>query len=64
MQVIASLGLAADAPPVVEHPQASHLVACTTEDAAGGAGADQAMMPAFDVFSNSRGRALRSGSRR
>ena len=33
-EVIASLGLAADAPAAAEHPQAAHLVGCTTEDAA------------------------------
>ena len=33
-EVIASLGLAADAPASAQHPQATHLHACTAEDAA------------------------------
>ena len=49
-EVIASLGLAADAPAVAEHPQAAHLVACTTEDAAAVLAQIRGMMPAFNVF--------------
>ena len=33
-QVIASLGLAADALAAAEHPHGAHLIACNTEDAA------------------------------
>ena len=49
-EVIASLGLAADAPAVAEHPQAAHLVACTTEDAAAVLAQIKGLMPAFNVF--------------
>ena len=49
-EVIASLGLAADAPAVAEHPQAAHLVGCTTEDAAAVLAQIKGMMPAFNVF--------------
>jgi hypothetical protein len=49
-EVIASLGLAADAPAAMEHPQAAHLVACTTEDAAAVLAQVQGMVPAFNVF--------------
>ena len=49
-EVIASLGLAADAPPATAHPQASHLVACTTEDAGAVLAQIKGMMPAFNVF--------------
>lgn len=48
-EVIASLGLAADAP-AAEHPQASHLIACTTEDAAAVLAQIKGLMPAFNVF--------------
>jgi hypothetical protein len=48
-QVIASLGLAADAP-AAAHPQASHLIACTTEDAAAVLAQIKGLMPAFNVF--------------
>ena len=49
-EVIASLGLAADAPAAAEHPQAAHLVGCTTEDAAAVLAQIKGMMPAFNVF--------------
>ena len=49
-EVIASLGLAADAPAVAEHPQAAHLDACTTENAAAVLAQIKGMMPAFNVF--------------
>ena len=49
-QVIASLGLAADAPAAAEHPQAAHLVACKTEDAAAVLAQIKGLMPAFNVF--------------
>ena len=49
-EVIASLGLAADAPAPAEHPQEAHLVACTTEDAAAVLAQIKGMMPAFNVF--------------
>ena len=49
-EVIASLGLAADAPAAAEHPQAAHLVGCTTEDAAAVLEQIKGMMPAFNVF--------------
>jgi hypothetical protein len=48
-QVIASLGLAAEAP-AADHPQAAHLVACTTEDAAAVLAEIRGLMPAFNVF--------------
>jgi len=49
-EVIASLGLAADAPAAAEHPQAAHLVGCTTEDAAAVLAQIKGLMPAFNVF--------------
>ena len=49
-QVMASLGLAADAPAPAEHPQAAHLVACSTEDAAAVLAQIKGMVPAFNVF--------------
>jgi hypothetical protein len=49
-EVIASLGLAADAPAPAEHPHEAHLVACTTEDAAAVLAQVKGMMPAFNVF--------------
>jgi hypothetical protein len=49
-EVIAALGLAADAPAAAEHPQAAHLVGCTTEDAAAVLAQIRGMMPAFNVF--------------
>ena len=49
-EVIASLGLAADAPPPAEHPQAAHLVGCTTEEAAAVLAQIKGMVPAFNVF--------------
>jgi hypothetical protein len=49
-EVIASLGLAADAPAPAEHPHEAHLVACTTEDAAAVLAQVKDMMPAFNVF--------------
>ncbi|ANV99596.1 hypothetical protein [Bradyrhizobium icense] len=48
-QVIASLGLAADAP-AAQHPQAEHLVACNPEEAAAVLAQIQGLMPAFNVF--------------
>ena len=49
-EVIASLGLAADAPAAAEHPQAAHLHACTAEDAAAVLADIKGLMPAFNVF--------------
>jgi len=49
-EVIAALGLAADAPAPAEHPQAAHLVACTTEEAAAVLAQIKGMVPAFNVF--------------
>ena len=49
-EVIASLGLAADAPAPAEHPHEAQLVACTTEDAAAVLAQVKGMMPAFNVF--------------
>ena len=49
-EVIASLGLAADAPAVAEHPQAAHLVGCTQEEAAAVLTEIHGMIPAFNVF--------------
>ena len=49
-QVISSLGLAADAPAPAEHPQAAHLVGCTTEEAAKVLAQIQGMVSAFNVF--------------
>ena len=48
-QVIASLGLATEAP-AAEHPQAAHLVGCTTEEAAAVLAEIKGLMPAFNVF--------------
>lgn len=48
-QVIASLGLAAEAT-AAQHPQAAHLVACTTEEAAAVLAEIRGMVPAFNVF--------------
>jgi hypothetical protein len=48
-EVIASLGLAADTPAASVHPQAAHLVPCTTEDAAAVLAQMEGMMPAFNV---------------
>lgn len=48
-QVIVSLGLAAEAP-AAEHPQAAHLVACTTDEAAAVLAEIKGLMPAFNVF--------------
>jgi hypothetical protein len=48
-QVIASLGLATEAP-AAEHPQATHLVGCTTEEAAAVLAEIKGLMPAFNVF--------------
>ena len=53
-EVIASLGLAADAPATAEHPQAAHLVGCTTEDAAAVLAQIKGMMPAFTSSSLNR----------
>ena len=49
-EVIASLGLAADAPAPAEHPQATHLHACTAEDTAAVLADIKGLMPAFNVF--------------
>jgi hypothetical protein len=49
-EVIASLGLAADAPAVPSPAQAAHLVACSAEDAAGVLSQIQGMMAAVNVF--------------
>jgi hypothetical protein len=48
-QVIASLGLAPETP-AAAHPQAAHLVACTTEQAADVLAEIKGLMPAFNVF--------------
>ena len=61
--MIASLGLAADAPAAAEHPQAAHLVPCSTEDTAAVLAQIKGMVPAFNVFFNPRGLAFRSDSR-
>ena len=49
-EVIASLGLAADAPPAAEHGQGAHLVGCTQEEAAAVLTEIHGMIPAFNVF--------------
>lgn len=49
-EVIASLGLVADAPAAAAHPQATHLHACTAEDAAAVLADIKGLMPAFNVF--------------
>jgi hypothetical protein len=49
-QVIASLGLAADAPAQAEPVHAPHLIACTAEDAAAVLAQIKGLMPAFNVF--------------
>jgi len=48
-QVIASLGLSAE-PPAAERPHASHLVACSTEEAATVLAQIQDFMPAMNVL--------------
>jgi hypothetical protein len=49
-EVIASLGLAADAPVTSVPPQAAHLVACTAEEAAAVLSQIQGVLPAVNVF--------------
>ncbi len=50
-EVIASLGLAADAPPAPALPeQSAHLVGCSAEDAAGVLARIQGALPAVNVF--------------
>ena len=49
-EVLAALGLAADTPTPVDHPQAAHLVACSAEDAATVLAQIKGMVPAFNVF--------------
>ncbi len=49
-QVIASLGLAADAPPAAEHGQSAHLIGCNPEEAAAVLAQIQGLVPAFNVF--------------
>ena len=49
-EVIASLGLAADAPAAPSPTQAAHLVACNAEEAAGVLSQIQGMMAAVNVF--------------
>jgi hypothetical protein len=49
-EVIASLGLAADAPPAAEPNQGAHLVGCNPEDAAAVLAQIQGLVPAFNVF--------------
>ena len=49
-EVIASLGLAADAPPAAEHGQGAHLVGCSPEEAAAVLTEIHGMIPAFNVF--------------
>lgn len=49
-EVIASLGLAADAPQAAEHSHGAHLIGCNTEDAAAVLAQIKGLMPAFNVF--------------
>jgi len=49
-EVIASLGLAADAPVKAAPPQAAHLVAASVENAAAVLSQIQGLMPAMNVF--------------
>ena len=49
-EVIASLGLAADAPPAAEPTQVAHLVGCNPDDAAAVLAHIQGLVPAFNVF--------------
>lgn len=49
-EVIASLGLAADAPPAAEHGQGAHLASCNAEEAAAVLAQIQGLVPAFNVF--------------
>lgn len=49
-EVIAALGVAADAPVRVAPPQAAHLVAASVEDAASLLSHIQGLMPAMNVF--------------
>ena len=49
-EVIASLGIAADAPAAPSPTQAAHLVACNAEEAAGVLSQIQGMMAAVNVF--------------
>lgn len=48
-EVMAALGLGADAP-ATAYPHAAHLIACNTEDAAAVLAEIKGMMPAFNVF--------------
>lgn len=48
-QVIGSLGLAANTP-AAEHPQAAHLVGCTTDEASAVLAEIKGLMPAFNVL--------------
>jgi len=50
IEVIAALGLSDEAPDAAEHPQAAHLLGCSTEDAAAVLAQIQGMVPAFNVF--------------
>jgi hypothetical protein len=49
-EVIASLGLAADAPPAVEPNQGAHLIGCGPEEAAAVLTQINGLIPAFNVF--------------
>ena len=49
-EVIASLGLAADAPPAAEHGQGAHLASCNADEAAAVLAQIQGLVPAFNVF--------------
>ena len=49
-EVIASLGLAADAPPAAEPSQGAHLVGCQPEEAAAVLAQINGLIPAFNVF--------------
>jgi hypothetical protein len=49
-EVIASLGLAADAPPAAEHGQGAHLASCSADEAAAVLAQIQGLVPAFNVF--------------
>jgi len=49
-EVIASLGLAADAPLPAEHSDGAHLIGCNTEEAATVLAQIQGLVPAFNVF--------------
>jgi hypothetical protein len=49
-EVIAALGLAADAPPAAEPGQSAHLIGCNPEEAAAVLAQIHGLVPAFNVF--------------